>query len=371
MGLTKRKDSYYVEFRVIDDGEKLALARGRGGKLKRWKVGSMNRTLAKQQETIIKTDLLRGMAKPKPITDSMTFQKWAEEYLSLEEIKRLASYKDRCQTVRLQLVPFFGRKRLPDIAPADVEAYRTARRLRSGGMPTIGTVNNDHIMLKHMYSVAERRGLVQSNPAKRIPLPDPHNERDRILSHDEWDRLYQASPVHLKPVVLLAYGLGPRLSEILKLTWDRIDLGRGFIQLRAADTKTKEPRLVPLTPDIHAALSKLSKVRRLDTNRVFLYEGKPIKSVKRSFQTAVREAGITDLRFHDLRHCAATNLRRAGVDSVTAMRIVGHKSEKMHKRYNSVAECDLTAAANKLNTYLSNTVITPAGSSESVQTVSA
>ena len=87
MGLTKRKDSYYVEFRVIDDGEKLALARGRGGKLKRWKVGSMNRTLAKQQETIIKTDLLRGMAKPKPITDSMTFQKWAEEYLSLEEIK--------------------------------------------------------------------------------------------------------------------------------------------------------------------------------------------------------------------------------------------------------------------------------------------
>ena len=301
----------------------------------------------------------------------MTFQEWAQEYLGLEEIKRLASYKDRCQTVRLQLVPFFGRKRLPDITPADVEAYRAARRLRSGGMPTIGTVNNDHIMLKHIYSVAERRGLVQLNPAKRIPLPDPHNERDRILSHDEWDRLYQASPVHLKPVLLLAYRLGPRLGEILKLTWDRIDLGRGFIKLRSADTKTKEPRLVPLTPDIHAALSNLSKVRRLDTNRVFLYEGKPIQSVKRSFQTAVREAGITDLRFHDLRHCAATNLRRAGVDSITAMRIVGHKSEKMHKRYNSVAESDLTAAAYKLNTYLSNTVITPADSEKTARIVSA
>ncbi len=104
---------------------------------------------------------------------------------------------------------------------------------------------------------------------------------------------------------------------------------------------------------------------------MFLYEGKPIQSVKRSFQTAVKKAGITDLRFHDLRHCAATNLRRAGVDTVTAMRIVGHKSEKMHNRYNSVAECDLTAAAKKLNTYLSNTVLTPAVSGETARVVSA
>ncbi len=120
-----------------------------------------------------------------------------------------------------------------------------------------------------------------------------------------------------------------------------------------------------------AGQSELSKVRRLDTNRVFLYEGKPIQSVKRSFQTAVKKAGITDLRFHDLRHCTATNLRRAGVDTVTAMRIVGHKSEKMHNRYNSVAECDLTAAAKKLNTYLSNTVLTPAVSGETARVVSA
>src|SRR5215472_8282182 len=105
--------------------------------------------------------------------------------------------------------------------------------------------------LKHIYSVAERRGLVQSNPAKRVPLPDPHNERDRILSHDEWDRLYQASPAHLKPILLFAYRLGPRLGEILNLTWDRVDLGRGFIKLRSVDTKTKEPRLVPLTLDVH------------------------------------------------------------------------------------------------------------------------
>ena len=72
-----------------------------------------------------------------------------------------------------------------------------------------------------------------------------------------------------------------------------------------------------------------------------------------------------------MRHCAATNLRWAGVDTTTAMQIIGHKSPLMWKRYNSVVESDLIDAANKLNSYLSNTVITPASSDEAMQVVSA
>ena len=94
------------------------------------------------------------------------------------------------------------------------------------------------------------------------------------------------------------------------------------------DTKTKKPRQVPITPAVRSALADLAKVRRLDTNHVFLYEGQPIKSIKTAFKTTKKLAGVKDFRFHDLRHCAATNLRRAGVDTATAMRIVGHKSEK-------------------------------------------
>ncbi len=96
-----------------------------------------------------------------------------------------------------------------------------------------------------------------------------------------------------------------------------------------------------------------------------------MREVKTAFRTACRKANIDNLRFHDLRHCAATNLRRAGVDTTTAMQIIGHKSPLMWKRYNSVTESDLIIAGNKLNTYLSNTVITPADSDEPVQLVSA
>lgn len=134
---------------------------------------------------------------------------------------------------------------------------------------------------------------------------------------------------------------------------------RGFITLRAIDTKTKQRREVPMTPAVRTTLQQLAKVRHLETNRVFLYKGKPLSRISRSFNTALRNAGIKDFRFHDLRHCASTNLRRAGVDTATATRIVGHKSEKMWKRYNAIEERDLTQAADKLDRYLrTDTVMT-------------
>ena len=71
------------------------------------------------------------------------------------------------------------------------------------------------------------------------------------------------------------------------------------------------------------------------------------------------------LRLHDLRHTASTNLRRAGVDTMTAMKIVGHKSEKMHRRYNTIQPKDLHEAADKLQRYTANTVITLVASSVS------
>jgi integrase len=115
-------------------------------------------------------------------------------------------------------------------------------------------------------------------------------------------------------------------------------------------------------------LVELTKVRDLGHRYVFVYQRLPMREVKTAFRTACKKAGIENLRFHDLRHCAATNLRRAGVDTTTAMQIIGHKSHYMWKRYNAVA--DLVAAANKLQTYLSNTNNT-AGSEKILVSVSA
>jgi len=373
MGLTNRKkDGWYVEFRVAEAGNTLTLAPpGNVGKWKRWKVGHCGKAVARQQEALIKTELMKGLVKT-PKATSKSFEQWGEEYLKLEAVKALSTYKDRVDSVRQQLIPFFGKKSLTEITPTDVEAFRDQRvLLHRKKAPAIATINADHATLKHIFSIAERRGLVLSNPAKRVPLPDPGNERDVVLSVEEWTRLHGAAADHLKPILLIAYQLGMRWGEIMSLTWDCVDLQRGFLRILGVKCKTGEGRKIGLTSEIRDMLNKLAKVRHLNTNNVFLYEGEPIQRVKRSFMTACRNAGLKNVRFHDLRHCAATNLRRAGVDTVTAMKIVGHKSEKMHRRYNTVSEDDLTKAAGKLNTYyLSNTLITPLESADQQAAIS-
>jgi integrase len=177
---------------------------------------------------------------------------------------------------------------------------------------------------------------------------------------EEWSCIRKRS--QLSPEILVVGGEQGKVN---------VDLQRGFLRVLGAKCKTGEGRTIPLTPEIRDMLIELAKVRHLNTNHVFLHEGRPIQRVKRSFMTACRNAGIKDLHFHDLRHCAATNLRRAGVDTVTAMKIVGHKSEKMHRRYNSVSEEHLTKAAGKLKMDFSNTLITPAESTHQPASVSA
>jgi integrase len=126
-----------------------------------------------------------------------------------------------------------------------------------------------------------------------------------------------------------------------------------------------------MTPDVYRVFTQLWQERRLDTQRVFLYKEKPVRDVKTAFDKACRRAGIKNLRLHDLRHTASTNLRRAGVDATTAMKIVGHKSERMHRRYNTVEPEDLRRAVSQLATYQANTLITPGSVASDTEHVSA
>ena len=398
MGLTKRKDSWYVEFRVLDDGGALTLSSGGGGLLKRWKVGSLNKTAARQQEAILKTKLLTGQI-PSPgraRAQSVTFRQWAKQYLALEPVRKLRGYTNRKLYVE-NLVRFFGDKPLGAITPEDVTAYR-AQRVRykrrrcpecrafvmqascggcgwkrdDSGLPvSTQTINHDHMTLTHMFNVARspQFRLVTNNPAADVPKPNPQNERDRIATDEEWERLKATLAPHLRQLLTVAYDVGPRRGELLNLEWSDVDMRRMEFTLRR--TKNGEARVVPMTPSVYQVFTELWQERRLDTKRVFLYKGKPIQRVGTAFKAACRRAGISNLRVHDFRHTASTNLRRAGVDTATAMRIVGHKSDRMHRRYNTIEPGDLHQAAAKLHSYRANTVITPAPLAAGAENVSA
>lgn len=150
----------------------------------------------------------------------------------------------------------------------------------------------------------------------------------------------------------MSYQTGMRRREILNLTWDRVDLKAGIIHLKAEDTKTDDARFVPLTADLTTQLKDLYKVRYLNEPHVFLVNGKFVHSTKTAFNAACRRAKIEGFRFHDFRHTAVTNMRQAGIDHLTIMRITGHKTLEVFKRYNSFLESDLKEASHRFNTYL-------------------
>jgi len=356
MGLTKRKDGWYVEFPVIDDGQVLQLARGTpGAKLKRWKTLTPNKTLAKQQEAKIKTDLMMGRITNGENGQTKTFHSLTTQYLQRADIQRQSSYSWKQTVIRNRFLPVFGTNVLGGITTTHIEAYRDKRRLAPGLQGTslkVSSLNRDLALLKHVFSYAVREGWLEKNPVSRIKLEKENNARDRVLSPEEFTRLQAHSVLHLQAINLVAYQTGMRQGEILHLTWDRVDFKAKVIRLQAEDTKSNEGRSVPLTPELTELFRGLYKVRYLQEAHVFLVKGQSVSSIKTAFNAACRRANIQGFHFHDFRHTAVTNMRRAGIDHLTIMKITGHKTLEVFKRYNSFLEGDLREAAHQFNTYL-------------------
>lgn len=351
MGLTKRADGYYAEFRVLDDGERLTLAPPGQGKLKRWKVGTCDRRLAQTQEAIIRTGLMAGTIKSPSVERPVLFEDWAEQFLALPEVQSLRTYRRVARLIRDRFIPYFKGRPLASVTGDDVSRYRQSRPVR------VGTINVEHSVLKRVFSLAKRRKLINHNPASDVPMPDPRNERSRVLSAEEFARLTAALRPDDLTVFLLGYDCGMRRGEILNLTVDRLRLedGVGVIVLRAEDTKTKEARVVPLTTRAQLALEET--LRRLPPDAVRVFQ-EP-RGFEGRFARIKRRLNLDDFRFHDTRHCARTNLRRAGVDTSVAMKWLGHKSTKMSQRYDAIETRDLQDGVSRLNSLIAQATEEP------------
>jgi integrase len=223
------------------------------------------------------------------------------------------------------------------------------------------TINRELAYLKAMFNVA-RIGLLHlpnsvpnDNPASSVNFFDEHNIRDRVLTSEEFQRMLNASPEYLKPILQCAYYTGMRRGEILALTWDKVELKAGFIRLKDTDIKTDTARSIPIGRELREVLSHLPIALDAQGQRVpyaFTHNGPRVKSIKRVFMKVRQETGTTNSVFHDFRHTTTTYLRRVGVDALTVMKITGHKTMAVFKRYNTIDEDDLIAAQRRMDTYM-------------------
>lgn len=280
-----------------------------------------------------------------------------DRYLEEGFADRLKSGNDRRRHL-LAWKAMVGSTMLSDLTPAVIAACRTKMLAEKGTRKaklSPSTVNRHFAALSHALRVAvfDWQWLDDSPMRKVSKLREPRG-RIRFLSDVERERLLNAcrssASTVLYPIVVLAISTGMRRGELLGMRWPLIDLAAG--QIRLEDTKNDTPRSVPLAGHAKDLLAKLSKVRRLDTDLVFPSNGpdkrKPI-DITQPWTTAVRRAGLQDLRFHDLRHTCASYLAQNGTPTVFIANILGHKTLAMVKRYSHLAPSHAAAEITKMN----------------------
>lgn len=127
-----------------------------------------------------------------------------------------------------------------------------------------------------------------------------------------------------------------RKSEILSLKWSSVDLGSDIITLEHTNTKSKKFRRIPINSTLRKLLLE-QRLKAAPSDYVFLSsKGEPYKkedSLRQPFLGALRRAGIEGLRFHDLRHTAATRMIESGASIVAVSKILGHADLKTTMRY--------------------------------------
>ena len=190
------------------------------------------------------------------------------------------------------------------------------------------------------------------NPVSKVKRFREPRDRVRFLSDNERIRLLEACKKsrnpHIYPLVVISLSTGCRKMELLKLTWSQVDLDRGLIYL--TDTKNGENRMVPIQGHSLQLVSELRIGQPQWCKYVFPNRyGSFYRDMDYHWRKVLGESGITDFRWHDLRHSCASYLSQQGVQLVHIKEILGHKSLSSTMRYVHLNASHLRGAPGNLN----------------------
>ena len=302
-------------------------------------------------------DALAKLARGERVAPSkLTLSEYASEWIGQLEGKCRPKTIDRYSTdLRLHVLPRLGRRKLSSITVDDVAALladlqRTGytRKGEDGESVQVPyaawTQRGVLTVLGRVLGTAARRGLIPSNPCAALE----RNERPKVgrrdfpsLDPEAVGRLIAATPKRYRVLVAVSVMLGPRQGEARGLRWQDVDTSAGLIRIRhqyARNGELVEPkttaakREVPMPPSLARMLAehRLASPYSGETDFVFASSaGTPLavrNIVRRGLDVATAKAGLPQLRWHDLRHVAASALIESGASPSYVARVLGHSS---------------------------------------------
>ena len=273
---------------------------------------------------------------------------------------RVASLRAAPQTARtdrdriaLHVLPHLGDRRQTALQPLDLE--RLYRRMPDVGLAP-STVRITHKIVHKALADAVRLGYLAANPADRAAPPRVvQATAGTVLGPEEARRLLEAARGdRLEALVVLALTTGMRQGELLALRWRDVDLDGGTVRVtgtlvrldgeyRIQEPKTASSRRAVKLGELASAALRAHRQRQLeerlragpawhDLDLVFCREDGyylNARSAVKWLDELLKRAGIRKVRFHDLRHTAATLALASGVDVRTTGALLGHASAKM------------------------------------------
>lgn len=275
---------------------------------------------------------------------AITFGQAAERYLAVKARKR--SLADDRRMLE-QLKGAFGADTpLVEITASRISAYRTARlsamsrrRTADDGTATklsAAAINRPLALLRHLLRLAHEewevvpavpRIRLEKEPEGRIRWLEPDEEKRLRTAYDASDTQRAADklpPINLAEIASLALETGMRQSEIMELTWERVDLSRGVLRLEL--TKSGRRREVPMRDAVYQLLAAKPEASR--HGRVW-----PVRWPRVAWEAVVAAAGLEDFTFHDCRHHFASWFMMRGGNLLALREILGHRDIKLTARY--------------------------------------
>ena len=268
----------------------------------------------------------------------------------LEAKRHLRTFVKYRLLIDRYLLAYFGKKPLVTISSRDCLDYYNARLDTDAA---IATVNGEMACLKSLFSEAIRAGVCQTNPVRGIKLVNPNNVRDRILGDDETARLFTAADKamdYVRPLFYVLYYTGMRRGEALALRWLDVEFSHQRLVLR--DSKTGEGRKVPMR---QALADELIRWKPSVGGSAWVFPGRyntdvPMNTIRPGWLRLCRDASVTNLNPHDLRHNFTSMLQARGVSDSIIMSITGHKTHVMLHRYSHSNDAQRLAATESLPT---------------------
>jgi integrase len=250
------------------------------------------------------------------------------------------SWRDDKSRIK-RLVEWFGNREAESLTGQEME-----KRISDVAITekwAASTYNHYRSLLMLAYREARRSGKVSANPARDIRHRKENNSRVRFLGrgeNEEYPRLFKVIrekyPEHLAEFIF-ALNTGLRLSSQYGGTYGMIDWTRN--ELNISRTKNDEPVHIPLNSDVVAAIRSLPSFqeRKGSIFRNQRHPGKAVLSNDHWFKPALKAAGISDFKWHDLRHTFASWLVQDRVPLHEVAKLLGHKSLTMTMRYAHLA----------------------------------